>query len=56
MFYGALFGLVTYSAYDLTNLATLKNWPLEIALIDIVWGIFLSISVSYLTFISAKAL
>ena len=36
--YGALFGFFTYATYDLTNLATLKNWPLKIVFIDIIWG------------------
>jgi len=35
---GMLFGFFTYSTYDLTNLATLKNWPLIIVIIDIAWG------------------
>ena len=35
---GAIFGIVAYATYDLTNLATLKNWSAKIALIDIVWG------------------
>jgi uncharacterized membrane protein len=44
--YGALFGFFTYATYDLTNLATLKNWPLVIVFIDIIWGMFLSAVVS----------
>lgn len=35
---GALFGFFAYATYDLTNLATLKNWPLGLSLIDIAWG------------------
>jgi uncharacterized membrane protein len=35
---GALFGIFTYATYDLTNLATLKGWPLSIVFIDIFWG------------------
>lgn len=35
---GVLFGFFTYATYDLTNLATLKNWPLPIVFIDILWG------------------
>lgn len=35
---GALFGLLTYSTYDLTNLATLRNWPISVTIIDIIWG------------------
>ena len=52
LIYGAIFGLVTYSTYDLTNFATLKKWPLNVTLGDIAWGTFLStataISVYYL--------
>lgn len=47
---GALFGFVTYSAYDLTNLATLKNWPITITLIDLLWGSCLSTIVSLVGF------
>ena len=43
---GALFGFFTYMTYDLTNLATLKNWPIAIVPIDIIWGVILSASVS----------
>jgi uncharacterized membrane protein len=39
---GALFGLITYATYDLTNLATLKNWPIKITMIDLVWGSFVT--------------
>lgn len=35
---GALFGFFAYATYDLTNLATLKGWPVGIALIDMAWG------------------
>lgn len=35
---GALFGFVAYATYDLTNLATLKNWPLAISVVDLLWG------------------
>ena len=39
---GLLFGLVTYATYDLTNLATLKDWPLLITVVDLAWGSFVS--------------
>lgn len=39
---GALFGFVCYATYDLTNLATLKNWPVLMTLIDLVWGTFVT--------------
>ncbi len=35
---GALFGLFTYGTYDMTNLATLKGWPIKVVIVDIVWG------------------
>jgi len=44
---GALFGIFTYATYDLTNLATLKGWPLNIVVIDILWGALLSAIVSF---------
>lgn len=43
---GALFGFFTYATYDLTNLATLKDWPIKIVFIDIAWGAVLTASVS----------
>lgn len=36
--YGGLFGFFTYLTYDLTNLATIKNWPVSVAVVDILWG------------------
>jgi uncharacterized membrane protein len=35
---GALFGLVVYGVYDLTNLATLRDWPVIVTVVDIAWG------------------
>ncbi len=43
---GALFGLVTYATYDLTNLATLKDWPVLVTVVDLLWGTFLSTAVA----------
>ena len=43
---GALFGFFTYATYDLTNLATLRDWPLAIVLIDIPWGMALTAATS----------
>ena len=37
-FYGALFGFVTYSTYDATNLAVIKDWPLIVTVVDVIWG------------------
>jgi uncharacterized membrane protein len=51
-----LFGLITYATYDLTNLATLKDWPVLLTVVDLIWGIVLSVSVSYLSFMAGKRL
>jgi len=51
---GALFGFFTYATYDLTNLATLKSWPLTIVFIDIIWGSVLSALVSFSGFYIVK--
>ena len=39
---GALFGFFAYATYDLTNLSTLRDWPLRLSLIDMAWGTFVS--------------
>ena len=38
----ALFGFFAYATYDLTNLATLRDWPLRLSLIDLAWGTVVS--------------
>ena len=38
----AVFGFVAYATYDLSNLATLREWPLSLALIDMAWGTLIS--------------
>ncbi|NLX82984.1 MAG: DUF2177 family protein [Clostridiales bacterium] len=43
---GAFLGLVMYATYDLTNLATLMDWPLNITLIDLLWGSFVTAATS----------
>ena len=52
--WGALFGFFTYATYDLTNLALLKNWPLNIVFVDILWGVVLCSTVATLSFVIAK--
>jgi len=47
---GALFGLITYATYDLTNLATLKDWPFTVVWVDMMWGTVLAASVSVITY------
>jgi len=39
---GAVLGLVAYGTYDMTNLATLKNWSLSLSVVDMAWGTFLT--------------
>jgi len=53
LFAGALFGLVSYATYDLTNLATVKDWPILITVVDLVWGSVLSASVSVVSYFIA---
>lgn len=55
LIFGALFGLVCYATYDLTNLAVAKDWPLLVTIVDLAWGAVLAASVSVVTyFIGAK--
>jgi uncharacterized membrane protein len=51
--FGALFGLISYATYDLTNLATLKDWPLALTVVDLIWGTVLAGSVSVGTYLIA---
>lgn len=53
---GALLGLVTYAAYDLTNLATLKGFPAAVAAVDLAWGAVLCATVSAITYMAASRL
>ena len=48
---GAFFGFVAYATYDLTNLATLRDWPLLMSIIDMIWGAFLSASTAAITYL-----
>ena len=51
LFTGLFFGFITYATYDLTNLATLKDWPFTITVIDLIWGTVLGGTVSILTYL-----
>lgn len=53
---GALFGFFTYATYDLTNLATLKDWPVIVVVVDIIWGAVLSGSVAAVSYLIGKSL
>lgn len=50
LFTGMFFGFVTYATYDLTNLATIRDWPLTITIIDLIWGTSLSGATATISF------
>lgn len=54
--YGAAFGLVAYATYDLTNLATMKDFSVKIAAIDIAWGIVLTAVVAVGAYFAVKVI
>ena len=54
LFAGMLFGFISYATYDLTNLATLKDWPLKITIIDLIWGTSLGGLTSIISFLINK--
>ncbi len=47
---GAAFGFITYATYDLTNLSTLEGWPIQITIIDLIWGTSLATLVSVISY------
>lgn len=51
---GGLFGFFCYATYDLTNWATLKNWPWQIVFVDMLWGFVLSATVATAGFFIAR--
>ena len=42
LMYGALFGFMCYGTYDFTNWATIKNWPVPMVFVDVLWGTVLT--------------
>ena len=52
--YGALFGFFCYATYDMTNLATLKDWPAAVSIVDIAWGTLLSGSAATIGFLATR--
>lgn len=47
---GAVFGLCGYATYDLTNMATIKDWPLIVTVVDLIWGTLLSAAVAGISY------
>lgn len=53
---GILFGFITYATYDLTNLATLKDWPITVTIVDLIWGTSLSTLIGLFTYLIYNAM
>ncbi len=53
---GGLFGFFNYMTYDLTNLATLRDWPVTMVFIDILWGIFITACAATAGYLGASAI
>jgi uncharacterized membrane protein len=54
--YGALFGFCVYAAYDITNLATLRGWPMAVSLVDLVWGTVATAAATFAAFLVVRSL
>jgi uncharacterized membrane protein len=54
--FGALFGFFAYATYDMTNLATLKSWPLSISIVDMMWGTCLTAAAATLGYLATTAM
>jgi uncharacterized membrane protein len=54
--YGAFLGLFAYATYDLTNQATLKNWPVMVTIADLCWGTFLTAAAATIGFLITRAI
>ena len=55
--YGAAFGFVAYATYDLTNQATMRDWPVLVTAVDLAWGTVLTATVAYLSYqVSSRVL
>jgi uncharacterized membrane protein len=53
--YGALFGICVYAAYDLTNLATLRGWPMAVSLVDLAWGAVVTAATTLVAYLVVRA-
>ena len=51
---GALLGFIAYGTYDLTNLATVENWPVLVSIVDMVWGSVLTAIVALAGYNAAR--
>lgn len=53
---GMFFGLIAYATYDLTNQATIRDWPMLITVIDLIWGSSLSAATATISYFIIKAI
>jgi uncharacterized membrane protein len=53
--YGAFFGFCVYAAYDITNLATLRGWPMAVSLVDLAWGAAVTAVATTAAFLTVRA-
>jgi len=45
--YGAFFGFCAYATYEVTNFVTLRDWPWEVVVVDVLWGAALTAATAY---------
>ena len=55
LLYGGLFGFCVYAAYDLTNLATLRGWPMAVSAVDLAWGAVVTAAATLVAFLVVKS-
>ena len=53
---GGLIGLISYGTYDLTNLASIRDWPLKVTIVDLIWGTVLSATIAVTGYFIATAI
>ena len=53
--YGGLFGFCVYAAYDLTNLATLRGWPMAVSAVDLAWGTLATAAATLVAYLVVKS-
>ena len=54
--FGGLFGFFAYATYDMTNYATLRDWPISVVVVDIAWGTFINGVSASLGYLAMRAL
>ena len=54
LLYGALFGFFAYATYDMTNFAVMKDWPLTVTIVDMIWGTVLTGSVAVASYFISR--